>query len=202
MLECGKHILNSIKHDVILWLCMGNKIVITCGVSGCGKTTYLRKNYPSYALVCPDDLRKTLTGDISDQSKNDLVWKNIYDLIAKLSKAKKDFAVSATNLTWKGLKQILDNIFISDELECEILLFKDSENWQLCRNRVAEDIKNGVDRSNTVNVKVGDSLLIEVMSEKYLILKNEIVNNHIPLDKFNFPIHFYEIDGDGNKNKI
>jgi hypothetical protein len=45
------------------------------GIPGCGKSTYLRKvNSPNVLIVCPDDIRRELTGDISDQSRNGDVW--------------------------------------------------------------------------------------------------------------------------------
>ena len=175
------------------------KVVVSVGASGSGKSTYLQKNYPTYACICPDDIRKQLTGDVNNQSKNVLVWKVAYTALNTSCKNGVDVVVSATNLTWKGLKELLSYV---ENAECEILLFKDSENWQLCRDRVAEDIKNGVDRSNTVNVRVGDSYLIQAMSEKYKILKSGIVNKQFPIFDFPFSVHYYEIDSEGNKREL
>ncbi len=52
------------------------KLIMGIGIPGSGKTTIL-KNFAEkydYAYICPDDIRKELTGSESDQSKNNEVW--------------------------------------------------------------------------------------------------------------------------------
>jgi predicted kinase len=46
------------------------------GIPGCGKSTYISLQPKSKfgSIICPDSIRRSLTGDISDQSQNQLVW--------------------------------------------------------------------------------------------------------------------------------
>lgn len=43
-------------------------LIITVGPSGSGKSTWA-KTQEDFKIICPDKIRKQLTGDISDQSK-------------------------------------------------------------------------------------------------------------------------------------
>ena len=49
------------------------KVYVMVGISGSGKSRYLKSVDPKY-IVSPDEIRKELTGDISDQSMNNEVW--------------------------------------------------------------------------------------------------------------------------------
>ena len=46
------------------------ELIIPIGISGSGKSRLYNLNYQDYVKICPDDIRKELTGSISDQSKN------------------------------------------------------------------------------------------------------------------------------------
>jgi len=53
------------------------ELIVLVGLPGSGKTTWKEKQLwlnPEYSSVCPDDIRQELTGDISDQSKNNEVF--------------------------------------------------------------------------------------------------------------------------------
>ena len=54
------------------------KLLITVGISGSGKTTF-RNTLENYKCVSPDDIRKEITGDISNQEKNSEVWIRAYE---------------------------------------------------------------------------------------------------------------------------
>lgn len=145
-------------------------LIVTSGISGAGKTTFLNKNFKNVPCVCPDDIRKEVTGDVSDQSKNPLVWKIAYDRLLSYLNEDGDGMVtfSATTTSLSGLKSILDVAdSASDRIEVKLYCFSDSLDWELCQGRVKDDINNGVDRSRTFDVMVGDKPLIKVMSEKY-----------------------------------
>ena len=143
------------------------KLYISVGISGSGKSTYLNKlNVP---VVCPDDIRKELTGDISDQSQNPKVWFEAYQRLKDYIARDEDVAFSATNLG-------MQNMYEVDRLACEagnenveliVLWFDDSEDWTVCQDRVKADIENGVDRSKTADVIVNGLPLIQSMSNRY-----------------------------------
>jgi len=52
------------------------KVVLSIGVPGSGKTTFLKKfaNENSFVYICLDDIREELCGDAKDQSRNQEVW--------------------------------------------------------------------------------------------------------------------------------
>ncbi|MEZ5323716.1 MAG: AAA family ATPase [Verrucomicrobiales bacterium] len=46
------------------------EVVVTCGLSGSGKTTWVKENLPSYRVISLDAIRGELTGKEDDQSMN------------------------------------------------------------------------------------------------------------------------------------
>jgi predicted kinase len=153
------------------------KLVVSVGISGAGKTTFGNK-LENTTIICPDDIRKELTGDISDQSRNVEVWRIAYDRLRKSLENGEDVYFSATTLTSKSLKTLLDTV---EYLKPEIIIyaFEDSRDWKLCEKRVKEDLKNGVERSNT-DIKIGNKPLIQSMSEKYINMVDNILPRNYP----------------------
>jgi predicted kinase len=64
------------------------KIIIGIGVPGSGKTTLLKSfaSKNNYIYICPDEIRKELSGDESDQSRNKEVWQIAKDRVREASK--------------------------------------------------------------------------------------------------------------------
>jgi predicted kinase len=47
------------------------KLIILVGISGSGKSTWLKSiDLTDYVVISPDDIRRELTGDVSNQTKN------------------------------------------------------------------------------------------------------------------------------------
>ncbi len=72
------------------------KVIMTIGIPGSGKSTFLEKikdQFPIFGYICPDDIRKELTGDISDQSKNKEVWVLAYSRLEKMLADNADITV-------------------------------------------------------------------------------------------------------------
>jgi predicted kinase len=56
------------------------KVIVGIGMPGSGKTTLLKDfalKY-NYSYICPDDIRFEMTGNSSDQSRNNDVWNEAY----------------------------------------------------------------------------------------------------------------------------
>jgi len=153
------------------------KLIASCGISGSGKSTFGNK-LENTTVICPDDIRKELTGDISDQSRNVEVWRIAYDRLRKSLENGKDVYFSATTLTSKNLKALL-NVVEYLKPEITIYAFEDSRDWKLCEKRVKEDLKNGVERSNT-DIKIDNKPLIQSMSEKYINMVDNILPRNYP----------------------
>lgn len=167
-----------------------SKFICAIGISGCGKTTFgntLKKENSNLEIVCPDDIRKELTGNISDQSQNEKVWNICYSRIIHNLQDGKDVYLSATNLSKGGLKHLF-KLAEKASAEIEIEAFEDSRDWELCYSRVKKDIDSGVDRSNSlVNITVDDIEvpLIKQMSDRYITLMDSgfLENQNIKVTK-------------------
>lgn len=54
-------------------------LYFTIGIPGSGKSTWVKNNHELYdAIICPDSIRKELTGDEGDISRDWQVWKIAY----------------------------------------------------------------------------------------------------------------------------
>ena len=167
-----------------------SKFICAIGISGCGKTTFgniLKKENSNLVIVCPDDIRKELTGDISDQSKNEKVWNICYSKIIHNLQDGMDVYLSATNLSKDGLKYLF-KLAEKANAEIEVVAFEDSRDWELCYSRVKKDIDSGIDRSNSLgNITVNDTEipLIKQMSNRYITLMDSgfLENRNIKVTK-------------------
>ncbi|MBP9772125.1 MAG: ATP-binding protein [Candidatus Pacebacteria bacterium] len=87
-----------------------NKVIVGIGIPGAGKTTLLKSfaEKHGYLYVSPDDIRKELTGNESNQTRNADVWKEVY-------------ARSAQGLRDGTL--VLDSTMVNREQRQEMLAF-------------------------------------------------------------------------------
>ena len=118
-------------------------VYIAVGPSGSGKSTYLNKNFKKEVIVCPDEIRKELTKNISDQSKNKEVWEIAKERLLSTVSKFGEGVLDATNVdryrriqfmsAFNGTKKIA--LVFPVDLEESI-------------RRVKVDIESGVDRSN------------------------------------------------------
>jgi len=139
------------------------KVSIHCpiGISGSGKS-YLGKKLAetveNMVIVCPDDERKRLTGNISDQSQNDKVFSNCYGQVKDALRNNKDVYFSALNLSHKDRKMLF---LIASTLKADVIAYvlEDSFDPDLCLARVNKDLKKGVERSNTATIIEGESIV-------------------------------------------
>lgn len=125
-------------------------LYIPIGISGSGKTRLratLQLQEPLIS-VCPDDIRKELTGSVSDQSKNGLVFSLAFGRTQQLLIKGRSVYFDATNLQRKSVRTLLE---IAHETGAtpRIYILKDSEDANLCRTRVQKDLSSGIDRSDT-----------------------------------------------------
>lgn len=121
---------------------------ILAGCSGSGKTTFYRNNKNANSVcVCPDDLRKEITGNISDQTKNKEVFELAYSNLNNYCKTKKEIWFDATNLNKESLNKII-SVASKNNQDCSIYVFEKSFDFDECNCRVRQDIAHGVNRSN------------------------------------------------------
>lgn len=167
-------------------------LYIMVGVSGAGKTTWIKdttKDFErnEYRIISPDNERKKLTGDISNQECSGVAFFNCFK---QLTKFVDDESISriywdATNLSTKSLNDIMKVVNGSSlGWVTHLVCFEDSRDWELCQNRVKSDLSNGVDRSNSLvmitrkNGEEDESIpLIKSMSERYVNFVDNVLED-------------------------
>ena len=127
------------------------KFIITVGISGSGKSTWINRyisEHPDTIVVSPDDIRRELTGSISDQSKNNEVFPLAFDRTIKALNSGKNVIFDATNISSFYRKQMLDEL--KNKVDVEFIpqakIF--TVDPEVAKKRIQKDINNGVDRAN------------------------------------------------------
>lgn len=119
-------------------------IWVTIGAPLCGKSTWrdnFLKTHNDTIVICPDDIRKELTGSISDQSKNAEVFSTAYNRLEDAIGKHEDIIFDGTNIR----PQTRDDIFaMANGTPVNYVIF-DVPLDELKRRKLAdsERIKNG-----------------------------------------------------------
>lgn len=146
---------------------MSRTLYTFCAISGAGKTTiantYLHdESGMPPKVISMDAWRLKLTGNISDQSQNGLVFrKAMAELLTALRAGSQDIVWDATNLHISSIKK-LHSLAIQHGYDFQLLVLTRSNQPQMCKDAVNEDIKQGVCRSNT-----GSGDIIDNQYEKW-----------------------------------
>jgi len=134
---------NKIKEKMVFFKqrYSSKKVYIMVGISGSGKSRYLKSVDPKY-IVSPDDIRRELTGDISDQSKNNEVW-----ALAKLTMKITLRRYGKVYLDATNVNKWLRVEFMADFNGVQKIAVVFDSDVETSLKRVNNDIENGVDRS-------------------------------------------------------
>lgn len=146
-------------------------LYVAVGCSGAGKSTFyrhLKDKLPNTFSVEPDEIRRE-RGNVNDQSNGSVVFSIAYSRARKHIENGEDVYFDATSLTPRAIKDVIKNVQADT---VKILLFTDSEDWKECQRRVKSDIDAGKDRSRTFDVEIEGKPLQQIMSEKFIALKN------------------------------
>ena len=86
------------------------KVIIGIGIPGSGKTTVLKEYAEKYGYdyICPDDIRKEMLGDATEQSKNIEVWDEARRRTKDLLSQEKIIVFDATFTNAEMRKKFLD----------------------------------------------------------------------------------------------
>jgi len=123
-------------------------VIATVGISGSGKSTWTKQfmeTHKDWKVICPDQIRKDLTGNISDQSKNHEVWNLAYERLDKYTCEQKNILFDSTCTNLDTVKRLLRNTE-NQGIPIYFKIFECNPNTANCR--VNADILNGVERSN------------------------------------------------------
>ncbi len=121
-------------------------IFMTCGIPGSGKSKFADFFGKYFTIeINADNIRKELTGDISDQSKNAEVWKEVDRKTTARLAGNYNVFLSNTNLDISCIERLSKKYPFN---KIVIFLMKDSLDSDLCWKRIQNDLKIGIDRSN------------------------------------------------------
>lgn len=121
-------------------------LILPIGISGSGKSTWIKTLPKDINIVSPDDIRRELTGDVSDQSRNREVFQEVDRRLNQLLSEGKKVVLDATNLNTKLRKQLMNRI--NKEFPGKTITYKVlSVDADVAKQRVKKDISAGVDRS-------------------------------------------------------
>jgi len=130
------------KREFLKYQFSSKTIYIPVGISGSGKSTYIKNHFPDYIVVSPDKIREEMFGDISDNSDQNTVWEETkIRMKAKLVRYGK-VVLDATNVN-KWLRIEFMSAF--KNVRKEAILFDVAVEEAI--RRVNADIENNVNRS-------------------------------------------------------
>ena len=126
---------------------MAGCLNITVGISGSGKSKFAEFfcNATDAMELNADNYRKELGKDVNDQDINKVVFKEIDKAIVKYLAGGYSVCVSNTNLHADKIKELAERFSLN---AVTVFFLKDSEDIELCWNRIQKDLENGKDRSN------------------------------------------------------
>lgn len=139
------------------------KLILTIGISGSGKSTWVEKflNKSDYVVITTDAIRKEITGNISDQSKNDQVRMIAHERVCEALNKGKNVILDATNIYTDVRRNLLK--YVRENIHDVVVFYKlFTSNLKLSKSRIAKDVERGVERSN-----VSEETLLD-QQERYL----------------------------------
>ena len=151
---------------------MTPKIFLTVGVSGSGKSHFAKKFCQDNDVVelNLDNFRKLISGDISNQDVTFEAIKERDKQLEKQLKLNHSVMLSDTNLHARNINSIAKKY---PYLDVEVFFITDSDNVQLCKDRIADDLQDGVDRSNVPNE------VVDRQYENYVKMKDATFEDNV-----------------------
>lgn len=121
-------------------------VVVEIGVPGSGKTTWAKEfcTKSGYSRINPDEIREEITGSISDQTQNGLVWQTAFHRLKENIANNVNTVFDSTGCNVKTVKS-LQTICKDKAIICYKFFKVDP---QECKRRIKEDLTNKVNRSN------------------------------------------------------
>lgn len=85
-----------------------SEVIILSGIAGCGKDFYLQQNFPDYAVVSLDDMRRKQKIAYNDSKGNGRVIQAGKKQAREYLRNHKNFVWNATNITQQMREQLID----------------------------------------------------------------------------------------------
>lgn len=154
---------------------MENTLIITIGISGSGKSTYVKQHFHNSTIVSTDAIRLKLTGDINNQTDNKQVFKLAFEAL-KLGLLKSDVVFDATNVELFYLDNLITEV---GPKKIKFLVFETDK--ETCKERVKADLKNNIIRSDVPDQIIDNQYEYFKKTKEFLkYYSNDIIwiNNH------------------------
>lgn len=122
------------------------KLIVMCGLSASGKSTVAKELAVKYdaAIVSSDAIREELCGSVSDQSKNEEVFKIFHRRIREYLNRGQSVIADATNITMKSRQTNMENV---KGLNVEKVAY-------IVPKRVEDCVRDNIDRKHPVPEEV------------------------------------------------
>lgn len=85
-----------------------SEVVVTCGLSGSGKSTWVDQNLKHHRIISLDAIRSELTGKVDDQSKNGEVMQLAKERLRESLRKNEDVVWESTGLRRDGRAVVID----------------------------------------------------------------------------------------------
>lgn len=146
---------------------MALKFIITVGISGSGKSTWIKQNGSGYNIISPDSIREELTGNVSDNTRNSEVFSIAFNRVAESLNNGISVIFDATNTVSRLRREMIEKIngMVDSGVEFTPIAKIFNCSPDICKGRIKKDIENKVNRSN-----VPDS----AVDRQYNQFKNDI----------------------------
>jgi predicted kinase len=153
-------------------------LIVTIGISGSGKNHLLSMLNQKFNIINvePDNIRRTKLGDVNNQENGAMIFAIAKNMINKHINDIVYF--NGTNLDWKRTINFILDLDKSPDIPVLLIFLEDSQNLELCKQRVLEDLTNNIDRSRVPEE------VIERQHERYKTCIHN-ANNHpnLSIDK-------------------
>jgi len=133
------------------------ELILPIGIPGSGKSTWIEKFKKSgdYIVVSPDEIRRELTGDISDQSMNKEVFQMADETVRRALEGGQSVIYDATNVDTKYRRE-----FLKDLPPCKLKAKIFDVSPEEVKRRIKADLEGGKDRA-AVPDKVVDDMYVK-----------------------------------------
>lgn len=127
------------------------KIIVTVGISGSGKSHWIQQflyktenEDLNIRIISPDDIRKEMTGSVSDQSNNRQVWETAFRRLKDaISTHLFDIVIfDSTMCNQSTIKALANHVDLS---KVNFAVFPADP--ELSKRRIEKDLRTGRDRS-------------------------------------------------------
>lgn len=108
-------------------------LIYTVGPSGSGKTSWLNNNYEMIKKISTDEIRKEFTGNIADQTQNELVFNVAYERLSEALYNGEKVVLDATNLQAVHRRNFIN---IARKLGAHIMCLMFTTPYETCLTRI------------------------------------------------------------------